>query len=101
MGCSVPEFDIDLDQSGEDRFVNVIKHFQPALDKLYNGLVDNPLVLAISKKIAAHRGDENPELMAELRGIAATVGWPLHIVQSAQVPHLIQANSDGTLADPL
>ena len=68
----------------------VVNHFKPALDKLYKGLVDNLIVKTLAKKLAQHRGPENPELMAEINGIASTVGWPVYIVQSAQVLYELQ-----------
>jgi len=79
-----------LDTAPEHRFDHVIAHFKPALAKLYTGLVDKPIVKGIAKKLAAMRGPETPELMAEVTGIATALDWPVDIVQSAQILYELQ-----------
>lgn len=86
----VPEFEIDLDSKPEARFSHVIEHFKDPLAELYNNLVDNPLVKGIAAKVAQHRGPENPELMGEITGIATQLGWPVSIVQAAQILYEVQ-----------
>lgn len=88
--AAVPEFEIDLGLAPEDRFTHVIEHFKPALSDLYSNLVNNSIVLGLANKVVAARGPENDELMAELTGIAETVGWPIQVVQSAQILYEVQ-----------
>jgi hypothetical protein len=87
-----PEFQINLDSEPESRFSHVIDHFKSTgvLDELYHDLVDNPIVKAITAKVAQKRGPETPQLMREVTGIATALGWPTSVVQTAQILYEVQ-----------
>lgn len=67
----IPEFKIDLDQAPEQRFTEVIQHFQePLADFIGHLHADSPVVKVLAGLVAARRGKENEELQAEIEGIA-------------------------------
>jgi hypothetical protein len=66
-----PEFMIDLDQAPEDRFIEVIQHFQEPLTEFINFLhAGNLVVKVLADLVASARGKENDELQREIQGIA-------------------------------
>lgn len=72
----VPEFTIDLDKDPEHRFDEVVAHFNATIQELVATFV-NPAVLSLTQQFDEHRGEETPELQAELRGIARQASVPL------------------------
>jgi len=89
----VPEFKIDLDKAPEDRFTEVIKHFQGPLYDVYahnvlKSPILKPIVASFVKQFVKHRGDENEELMGEIRGMSAAMSEDARI--PADVLHLAQ-----------
>jgi len=66
-----PEFKIDLDESPEERFTEVIQHFQQPLADFVEYLhASSPVVKLLADLVAAKRGKENDELQREIQGIA-------------------------------
>jgi hypothetical protein len=86
----VPEFTINLDLDPEERFKEVIQHFEKPLYDVYNTMANNMFVRHLYKQIAAHRGDENSELAGEIRGIAKYSKIPVAAIQAAQLLYELQ-----------
>lgn len=71
----VPEIEVNLDLAPEERFTKVVQHFNEPLNNFAKHLhAGNFLVRALAKQVANHRGAENDELAAEIRGIAKVSG---------------------------
>eukprot|EP00746_Dinoflagellata_sp_MGD_P017058 gnl/MRDRNA2_/MRDRNA2_138895_c0_seq1.p1 gnl/MRDRNA2_/MRDRNA2_138895_c0~~gnl/MRDRNA2_/MRDRNA2_138895_c0_seq1.p1 ORF type:complete len:505 (-),score=84.48 gnl/MRDRNA2_/MRDRNA2_138895_c0_seq1:38-1444(-) len=85
----VPEFKIDLDLDPEERFKEVLGHFAETLRDLNKTLITDE-VLDLCKKIAGHRGLENPELAGEIRGISKYSKIPVEAIQTAQLLYELQ-----------
>jgi hypothetical protein len=80
-----PEFKIDLDAAPEQRFTEVIQHFQQPLADFIQFLhADKLVVKAIADLVALKRGKENDEMQREIEGIAKLAG-----VNTAEI-HAIQ-----------
>jgi hypothetical protein len=86
----VPEFNINLDLDPEERFKEVIAHFEAPLYDVYNSLANNKVVRSLYTKIAEHRGPENDELQGEIRGISKYSKIPVAAIQAAQLLYEIQ-----------
>jgi len=86
----VPEFRINLDLDPEERFKDVITHFEGPLFDVYNTNANNAVVKAVAKQIAEHRGEEVAELAGEIRGIAKYSKIPVNFIQTAQLLYELQ-----------
>jgi len=86
----VPQFRIDLDVDPEERFKEVLAHFKAPLSDLFNTLANNSVVKSLCNKIAKHRGPENAELAAEIRGISKYSGIPETCIATAQLLYELQ-----------
>jgi len=86
----VPEFQINLDLDPEERFKEVVLHFEGPLFGIYNSLANNAVVKGLYDKIAAHRGPENDELAGEIRGYSKYSKIPLEAMQAAQLLYELQ-----------
>jgi len=86
----VPEFKINLDLDPEERFKEVIEHFEAPLYDVYNTYANNAVVRYFYNKIAKHRGPENGELAGEIRGIAKYSKIPVAAIQAAQLLYELQ-----------
>jgi len=86
----VPEFQINLDVDPEERFKEVVEHFKPTLLDLVDSMASSSIVKGLYHKIAQHRGPENEELAAEIRGISKYSGVPLEDIQTAQLLYELQ-----------
>lgn len=86
----VPKFKIDLDVDPEERFKEVIAHFEKPLYDVYNTMANNALVRKLCKEIAAHRGPENDELAQEIRGISKYSKIPVEAISAAQLLYELQ-----------
>jgi N-acylethanolamine-hydrolysing acid amidase len=81
----VPEFEINLDLPPEDRFQEVGEHFHDQAQAFYQKVMSSPGALAIAKKITKLRGEETPELMGEIRGLAKASEIPEYVVHATQL----------------
>jgi hypothetical protein len=86
----VPTFNIDLDLDPEERFKEVIAHFEEPLYGVYNAYATNAVVRKLYEKLAAQRGPENDELAGEIRGISKYSKIPLEAIQAAQLLYELQ-----------
>eukprot|EP00929_Paragymnodinium_shiwhaense_P069708 TRINITY_DN3516_c0_g2_i1.p1 TRINITY_DN3516_c0_g2~~TRINITY_DN3516_c0_g2_i1.p1 ORF type:complete len:437 (+),score=103.79 TRINITY_DN3516_c0_g2_i1:65-1312(+) len=88
----VPQFDIDLDAAPEQRFVEVVKHFNSTLQNFYETIfVKEPLVRALVWGLMKKRGPEaDPEFAAEIRGVAQAAGIPETAIQTVQFLYELQ-----------
>jgi len=86
----VPEFKINLDLDPEERFKEVIEHFQEPLYDVYDTMANNAFVRNLYNKIAEHRGTENDELAGEIRGFSKYSKIPLAAMQAAQLLYELQ-----------
>jgi len=81
----IPEFDVNLDLAPEERYTEVIQHFKEPLQKFVTYLhAANPIVKVIGSLVSMKRGQENPELQGEIRGIAKLSGvteGEIHLMQ--------------------
>lgn len=85
----VPEFTVNLDHDPEHRFDEVISHFNETIQLLVQKYA-TPVVLDIAKQFVQHRGEEEPELQAEIRGIARATGLPEYAVQTISFLYELQ-----------
>lgn len=79
-----PEFVVDLDLEPEDRFVEVVGHFNSSLWAFYKLHFEKPLVKKEIEHLSKKRGDEPEELQREIDGVARLTGAPkygIHIMQ--------------------
>jgi len=85
------EFKINLDVDPEERFVEVIQHFNSSVQAFYEKFFahDAPLRLAI-RGLSAKRGAEVDELQAEIRGIAKYTGIPEYDIHAVQLLYELQ-----------
>jgi hypothetical protein len=81
----VPEFEINLDLPPEERFLEVGEHFHHQAQEFYQKVMKSPGALATAKKISSMRGEETPELMGEIRGLAKASGMPEYVVHATQL----------------
>jgi len=87
----VPEFHINLDVAPEERFKEVIQHFEATLYDFYaKNVKDSAILKDIIDQIVAHRGEEVPELAAEIRGIAKYSKIPINFIKVAQLLYELQ-----------
>jgi len=77
----VPEFTIDLDRDPEHRYDEVIAHFNDTVQELVQTFMKGPMV-GFCDQFTSHRGEENPELQGELRGIAREANVPVSVIQT-------------------
>jgi len=81
----VPEFEINLDLDPEERFTEVLTHFNSSLHNFATHLhADTSAVKAIATAAAIKRGRETDEFNRELTGAARVTGITkneLHIIQ--------------------
>lgn len=81
----VPEFEINLELEPEDRFTEVLTHFNTPLQKFASHLhADSSALKAIATAVAVKRGRENKEFNRELNGFHKVTGIAkneLHLIQ--------------------
>lgn len=82
---SVPEFTIDLNEPPEKRFSEISKHFKKGYAEFYAKYGHSAGIQASVKKVAELRGEESPEMMGEIRGIAKDTGLPEFWIQGSQL----------------
>lgn len=87
----VPEFKIDLDLDPEERFKEVVTHFNATVNDFVKNNVDNFIVRKLYQSIAKHRGPENDELMGEIRGYAKYTNVPVDAMHAAQFLYELQS----------
>merc|ERR1711937_955355 len=80
----VLQFDINLDLAPEERFTEVVTHFEPQIHDLFLFLTKIPAVTKFFSEIARLRGPENDEYNAEIEGIAKITKIDPKLVQAAQ-----------------
>jgi len=85
----VPEFTIDLDREPEHRYDEVIGHFNDTLQVLMGKYGKAP-ILALAHQFAKHRGEEEPELQGEIRGIARETNIPESAIQAVSFLYELQ-----------
>lgn len=90
----VPEFKIDLDRKPEERYTEVVQHFNSSVNAFVNayfmGFMKAPL-RALLRGISAKRGEEqDEELRGEIRGYAALLGVDEYIVHAVQMLYELQ-----------
>jgi len=81
----VPEFEVNLDLAPEQRFTQVIQHFNASLWNLFDNLMPKPVLNMLVKKISSKRGPENDELQGEIRGVAQLSGLSEEAIHAAQM----------------
>jgi hypothetical protein len=81
----VPEFVIDLDKAPEKRFAEVSKKFGPKFTEFYKLFGKSAGVTAGMKKVTQLRGEEDPEMMGEIRGMSKALDMPEFVLQAAQL----------------
>lgn len=81
----VPEFEVNLDLEPEQRFTQVIQHFNGSLWDFIGNLKPKSVVDALVKRISSKRGPENEELQGEIRGYAQLSGLPEETIHAAQM----------------
>lgn len=83
-GPSVLEFEIDLDKKPEDRYIEVINHFNDTLWDFYSVYFNHHGIKAVIEDLSKKRGPEVAELQGEIDGVAKLTGlpaWGIHFVQ--------------------
>merc|ERR1712032_1035161 len=82
----VPEFEVNLDLAPEERFTEVVQHFNSSLQNFIKYLhADNFIVKGLAKALVKRRGPENDELQAEVRGMAKLLNIPESELQAIQM----------------
>eukprot|EP00931_Biecheleriopsis_adriatica_P091850 TRINITY_DN6571_c0_g2_i1.p1 TRINITY_DN6571_c0_g2~~TRINITY_DN6571_c0_g2_i1.p1 ORF type:complete len:400 (+),score=65.44 TRINITY_DN6571_c0_g2_i1:101-1300(+) len=82
---AVPEFRVNLDAAPEQRFVDVVQHFNVSLWDFYNSLKPHFMVDAFTKKLSRHRGPEPDEFQREIQGLAEISRIPLDDLHAIQM----------------
>jgi len=85
---AVPEFEVDLDLAPEERFVEVVQHFNSSIQAFYDHFLHNILgrpVKRILADVAAKRGEEHAELQREIEGVAKLTNIETSVLQVMQV----------------
>lgn len=89
----VPEFKIDLDRQPEERYTEVVQHFNASIQDFFSeylsGVLKAPL-RALLKALAAKRGPEVEEFQREIRGVARLVNIEESLIQSVQMLYELQ-----------
>eukprot|EP00929_Paragymnodinium_shiwhaense_P069706 TRINITY_DN3516_c0_g1_i1.p1 TRINITY_DN3516_c0_g1~~TRINITY_DN3516_c0_g1_i1.p1 ORF type:complete len:417 (+),score=96.67 TRINITY_DN3516_c0_g1_i1:81-1331(+) len=88
----VPQFDIDLDAKPEERFLEIVKHFNGTLANFYETIfLKHATVRAIVWGLMKERGPEtDPEFAAEIRGVSQASGIPETTIQVVQFLYELQ-----------
>lgn len=89
-GKPVPEFDIDLDRAPDQRFNEVIGHFNSSIQSFYQHFLSNAAVKAVLFGLAEKRGPEEDELMGEINGIARETKLPSYGIHAIQMLYELQ-----------
>jgi len=83
----VPEFEVNLDLVPEQRFTQVIQHFNESLWTFFGSFKSKRVLEAVVKKISSKRGleNENAELQGEIKGYAQLSGLSEEAIHAAQM----------------
>jgi len=81
----VPEFDIHLDARPEDRFDEVIQHFNSSIQEFYHHYLSSDIVKAGLQRLSARRGPEVVELQGEISAFSKLTGLPRYGFHSMQM----------------
>ena len=88
---AAPEYTIDLDLPPEQRFLELIPHFNSTVWGFYNKYFANDAVVRDALyALSAARGKENDEYEAEVKGMADASKLPLQFVRGIQMLYEIQ-----------
>eukprot|EP00928_Gymnodinium_smaydae_P071335 TRINITY_DN54958_c0_g1_i1.p1 TRINITY_DN54958_c0_g1~~TRINITY_DN54958_c0_g1_i1.p1 ORF type:complete len:438 (-),score=86.34 TRINITY_DN54958_c0_g1_i1:199-1455(-) len=91
--ATMPEFKISLDEAPEERFREVLHHYNASLHSFVNGYLGGVLkapLRALLAGLVAKRGAENAELQGEIRGMAQLTGIPEYEVHAMQMLYELQ-----------
>jgi hypothetical protein len=86
----VPEFEISLDSSPDQRFNEVVNHFNGSIHNFYHKFLDNVLVRGLLFGLAEKRGTETEELQGEIKGVARATGIPVYGIHAIQMLYELQ-----------
>lgn len=87
----IPEYTIDLDKPPQDRFTELVPHYNASVWSFYNKFFAHDLALREALYLLTDkRGKENPELQAEVQGMADVSKLPLKFVQGIQMLYELQ-----------
>jgi hypothetical protein len=89
-GKPVPAFDIDLDKAPDQRFNEVVGHFNSSIQAFYHKFLNNGALKVLLFGLAKKRGPENDELMGEVHGIARETNLPVYGLHAIQMLYEIQ-----------
>jgi len=90
IGKPVPEFDIELDTAPDQRFNEVIGHFNSSIQAFYQHVLNHAALKAVFFGLAEKRGAENDELMGEISGIARETKLPVYVIHAIQMLYELQ-----------
>lgn len=86
----VPEFTIDLDSAPEQRFSEVVQHFNSSIHAFYQKYLNHASLKAFLFGLVAKRGPENPELDGEITGLSQLSGLPKSVLHAIQFLYELQ-----------
>lgn len=86
----VPTFEINLDDPPADRFIQVAHRFKKQFYKFFNEFGNNSGALAMAQGSSMMRHAEDPELQAEVEGVAKAIGLPAYYIQQQQLAFPLQ-----------
>jgi N-acylethanolamine-hydrolysing acid amidase len=86
----VEEFEINLDSPPELRFLEVSQRFRDQFLKIHDAMMNNSGAQHMAQSTVWLRGDEEPEQMAELRGISKATGVPDFYLQFINLNYPLQ-----------
>lgn len=89
-GRPVPQFEINLDDPPEERFLEVARHFKEPFLNMFNAISNNSQALGFAQMTSQNRGKEDPELMAEMKSIAELTNVPAYWVHAQQLVGAMQ-----------
>jgi len=85
-----PEFEVSLDTDPEERFAEVVRHFNASIHAFYQKFCDNFAAKGLLFELAHKRGPENEELQGEIKGVARLAGLPEYGIQALQMVYELQ-----------
>jgi hypothetical protein len=88
---ALPEYELNLDLAPEDRYTELVPHYNASVWKFYNQIQTNhPGVVKALNLLVELRGNEPDEMQREVNGLAAASKLPVKFVQGIQTLYEVQ-----------